>query len=194
MPHSVVFASDGSVTATDVGCDRVSSLSLGEAGSLSLKKHWSAAQGSGPANIVAHPAVRIIFVAGRLDPVVSSVRIGVASDASLTIVNALRLSSADGGISGLAIHPTGQVLFAADATTIRSVLVDDTGRLEESTIIQRTDGIIDLAVSREGAYLFGLTNTGAVTRLAIESRLSGLRRPVEVASVMKPTSMALKHC
>jgi hypothetical protein len=86
------------------------------------------------------------------------------------------------------------VLFAADATTIRSVLVDDTGRLEESTIIQRTDGIIDLAVSREGAYLFGLTNTGAVTRLAIESRLSGLRRPVEVASVMKPTSMALKHC
>ena len=60
-PHSVLFQGDATLLATDMGCDRVSSFSVAQDGSLALEKHQSTTPGSGPGVIIGHPGGKAFF-------------------------------------------------------------------------------------------------------------------------------------
>ena len=193
-PHSVLFQCDATLLATDVGCDRVSSFSLAQDGSLALEKHQGTAPGSGPGPIVGHPGGKTFFCAGSLDPIVSIFRYRKGQSDSSLASQQFRLPTTAGGISSLAMHRSGQLLFAGSAEGIWIVRIDDSGPVEgTSAQVERMNDITALAASGDGTHLVAGTLNGSLVRFDIDTARGGILSSRELASVVHPTAIALKH-
>ena len=192
FPHSVLFQDDATLLATDMGCDRLSSFSLAQDGSLTLQKHQVVSPGSGPGPIVGHPGGQASFFAGSLDPVISSLYYGEGSASPVS--QKFRLSFASSGISSLAMHPSGRLLFAGNAEGVWIVGIDGSCAIEATSgQVERMDGVTALAASADGTHLVAGARDGSLARFDIDRARGRILSSRELASVVHPTAIALKH-
>jgi len=193
-PHSVLFQGDATLLATDMGCDRVSSFSVAQDGSLALEKHQSTSPGSGPGVIIGHPGGKAFFCAGSLDPIISSFQYRKGQNGPSPAPQQFRLPTTAGGISSLAMHRSGQLLFAGSAEGIWIVRIGDSGSIEgASRQVERMDDITALAASGDGTHLVAGTLNGSLARFDIDGARGRILSSRELASVVHPTAIALKH-
>lgn len=193
LPQSVLFCSDSHLLGTDLGSDRISAFSVAAGGALSTTQHHAAAVGSGPAHIVAHPSGKLVFTAGGLDPVVSTLRYDASAEQPLECLQHLTCPSAAGGVTALAMHRSGTLLFVADlagisiARTGPSGTLDLAGRHTSSAIAP-----IALAAAPDGAHLFAL-NRSSLIRFRIDVERASLSDPVELTALGSASAIALRH-
>lgn len=194
MPRSVHFHSDGVLLGTDMGSDRLSSFSVEGNGAMRENVRHSAEPGSGPAHMVAHPRGKLYFTAGALKPVISSVQYVTAGDPLFQTVQRFQPAGTSGGITSLAIHVSGSLLFAAHALGISLVRTDASGALQRGAdSIGYVSSLSALATSSDGAHLFSLNDaTGEVIRFDVDLDRARLSRPMELARMVAPRALILK--
>lgn len=193
LPQTVLFHDDSHLLGADLGSDRISAFSVAAGGALSTAQHHGAAAGSGPAHMVAHPSGNLVFTGGGLDPVVSSLRYNASAKQPLEPLQHLTCPSAVGGVTALAMHRSGTLLFVADlagisiARTGTSGTLDFAGRQTAAAI-----ATVALAASSDGAHLFAL-NRSSLTRFRIDLERASLLDPVELTRLGSASAIALRH-
>ena len=194
-PHALHFSGDSALVAADLGSDRISSFRVTSDGALQLEARLAAAPGNGPAHMAAHPRGGLFFIAGALDPLISSVRYEPGSAHPLQPIHQLQSHRGGEGITALAMHPSGTLLFASDPRGISVVRTNTSGELEPGG--RQTEGLdapVALAVSADGAYVFALNSgSGTLNRFNIDSEHAQLAHPVKLADIDKPLAIALRH-
>jgi 6-phosphogluconolactonase len=195
LPQSVLFHPDGTLFAADLGSNRLSSFSVTRDGALSLREHHNCAPCSGPAHMVAHPSGDVLFIAGSLSPILSSIRCKFGSEQRLQSLQQVRCSEAGGGITALSMHPSGSLLFAADATGISVALTDPAGAIQLAS--RHTEGLdvpVALAVSQDGEHLVALNRgDNSLTRFDSDLKRARLSNPVRLATAFRPVAIVLRH-
>ncbi len=190
LPQSVLFHSDRHLLGADLGSDRISAFSVAAGGALSTAQHHEAAVGSGPAHMVAHPSGNLVFTAGGLDPVVSSLRFDASAKQPLEPLQHLTCPSAAGGVTALAMHRSGTLLFVADLAGISIARTSISGTLDLAG--RHTAPAIALGASSDGAHLFAL-NRSCLTRFRIDVERASLSDPVELTPLGSASAIALRH-
>jgi 6-phosphogluconolactonase len=195
QPLSVLFHQDGTLFGADQGSDRISSFAITGDGALLATEYQTFAPGSGTTHLVAHPSGDLLFIAGALRPILSSIRCQAGSQPRLRSLRQVRCSANSGGIVALAIHPSGSLLFAADATGITVVRTNSTGAIE--LMGRHTEGVdipVGLVASPDGTHLFALNRgDNSLTRFRVDFEHARLLNPVRLATVDQPTALVLKH-
>lgn len=197
-PHLVLFRDDGTLLSVDPGSHHLSTFTVTDDGALSKEAHQSTAPVGGPAHMIAHPAGGLLYVAGALEPIISSFRYHPGSSAhvkhSLELVQTLRLPT-DRGVTGLAIHPSGLHLFIGDLLGISVARTNALGELElASRAVEGVSAPAGLVASTEGAHLFTLNNeNGILTRFDVDTGRSTLSHPIELARLIRPAAIVLRH-
>jgi 6-phosphogluconolactonase len=193
-PQAIHFLDDATLLAVDAGSDRISSFSISADGALSLNAHHAASPGTGPTHIAASREGRMLFIAGSLDPAMTSLRhrSGEVSPAETT--QRLTLPATASGITALAVHPSGDLLFASDASGIWLTQVDRSGHLTAvGTAPHHAAGTVALAAASDGTHLIALSGQGSILRFQVDQPTASLASPSEVAHLDRPTAIALKH-
>ncbi len=122
-PQTVIFAPQSkTVLASDLGCDRLSLFSLDHG--IELISRIAMPQGSGPRNLTFHPDGKRLFVDHALEGALSVFTWNPTSPAS----NPRTLTRGPFG-DALAIHPAGEVLYAAGQGAITVWRVRDSGSI-----------------------------------------------------------------
>lgn len=195
LPQSVLFHLDGTLFGAEQGSNRIASFAITGDGALVATEYQTFAPGSGTTHMVAHPDCDLLFIAGTLHPILSSIRYKGSSQQRLQSLQQVRCSGNSGGIVALAIHPSGSLLFAADATGITVARTDSTGAIE--LMGRHTEGVdipVGLVASLDGSYLFAVNRgDNSLIRFHIDCKRSRLLNPVRLATVVQPAALVVKH-
>jgi len=182
-PQTVLFDSTGKrVIAADLGCDRLSVLSLDD-GLAVLARHEATA-GSGPRHMTLHPAGRLLYVGHALDGSLAC----FAYDASAgKITEQLWHVHGEFG-DALAMHPAGDFLYAAGGDMVTAWRIEPvTGalRVVHSQRVGSLGTIDGMTARSDGHRLLMVTAQGIVGMDvdAVSGRLgeAGLAVPVQRA-------------
>ena len=189
-PQMAVFDATGRrALAVDQGTEQLIVLELQDGG-LVVRQRYALDLGSGPRQMILHPAGRCLYVA-RLDGVVS----GYAYDPARGRILG-RVERLEAGIQvTLALHPSGEFLYSADDQTgIRCWKLNPAnGRLTAArTRCEGPGGVRAITVDRNGDALIALSDTvEGVVQVPIHSRSGELGRPVFAASAPGVRSIAI---
>jgi 6-phosphogluconolactonase len=202
-PSAVVFDPAGRLLTADQGNDQLSVMAISdgewrtgvppvrprETAGLQLKvaSRRAVAAGSGPSDMVLHPSGKRLYVAHALNGSVSSFGYDATAGTILDCRQTIRISIA-GDTAALAMHPSGQMLFCSHSENIQAWKIANDGSLDT------LPGIADvhanrLHVSADGENLLALTDD-AVLRIKINPATRAFARPVTVAALNKPMSIA----
>ncbi len=194
-PQAVHFYTDASILAVDATTDRISSFAVVDGEALALNAHHPTTPGSSPSHITAQPGSSLLFVAGGLDPTITSLRLQPNEPTLLLDLYRLSLPARASAISALAIHPSQSLLFACDATSIWTARVNDSGVLTVANELQH--GLkrpASLVVSQDGRYLIATDRSrGALLQFRIDPQQASLAPPIELAHMESPVAITLKH-
>lgn len=159
-PQTVLFDTTGKrVIAADLGCDRVSVLSLGDGLEVTTRHDMPA--GSGPRHLALHTAGRLLYVAHALD---SSLACFSYDAGAGKIAEQLWHVHGEFG-DALAMHPAGDFLYTAGGGAVTAWRIElATGALRKvhsigSEFLGQING---MTVRSDGRRLMILTAQGAV--------------------------------
>jgi 6-phosphogluconolactonase len=186
-PSAVMFDRVGRVLAADQGSDNLSVLSLRN-GELTVAGRCEVIAGSGPSSIALNPDGQRLYVVHALNGSVSSfgydATVGRILDRKQTV-----WASVAGEMAGLAMHPSGEMLYSShgDGVQVWKIAVD--GSLEA---VPGVEGVRAnrLHVTADGRSLLALSND-AVLGMKIDAATRALAAPVEVATVSEPVGIAI---
>ena len=183
-PSAVMFDREGRVLTADEGSDRLSVLVLTDGG-LSVAGRWDLPAGSGPSNMVLHPDGRRVYVAHAFNGSVSSYSYGAGIlDWKQTVWPGRKSEMA-----ALTIHPSGEMLYSSNGNGVQAWAIAANGGLE------RLPGIEGVRASKLHATANGDTllalDSDAVVSMKINAASRMLARPVKVASVSNPLTLAI---
>ena len=183
-PSAVKFDSEGRVLTADQGTDKLSMLTLSDGG-LRVAGRCEVTPGSGPGCMVLHPDGRRVYVGHALDAAVSSYSYDGAGilEHKQTAGTPVR-----GAVAGLAIHPSGEMLFSSHKDALLAWKVQANG-LEPLSALEGVHAN-RLHVTADGGTLLALSSD-AVLSMKINAATGSLATPVKVALLSKPLSLAL---
>lgn len=189
-PQMAVFDATGRrVLALDQGTERLIILELQDGG-LVVRQRYALDMGSGPRQMILHPAGRWLYVA-RLDGVVC----GYAYDAARgRILDRVEWVETGAQVT-LALHPSGEFLYSADDQTgMRCWKVNPAnGRLAAAQAqCESPGGVRAITVERSGSALIALSDAlEGVVKVPIHSGSGQLGQPVLAASAPGLRSIAI---
>jgi 6-phosphogluconolactonase len=193
-PQTVLFDRTGHrFLSSDLGSDRLSVFALDE-GQLHVVQRIEAHPGAGPRHMELHPDGRLLFVANELDGSLSCYRYDASAGKILDQLHRVSANHRGSGMS-MTMHPSGQFLYTA-ANGVKAWRIDTmTGALrsmhhqdEESRSLHA------IVMTAGGSSLLGLSRQSeSVVSWSIDRASGRLSRPVEVAKIQAPLSMALKY-
>jgi 6-phosphogluconolactonase len=180
-PSAVIFDAAGRVLTADEGSDRLSVFSLSN-GHLTATGRWEVPAGAGPSGIVLHR--NWLYLANTLNGTLSSFNYDQGTlDHRQTV-------SIGSELAALAVHPSGQTLYAAHGDGVRVWKIAADGGVEELSGLEGIQ-VSKLHVMPDGRSLLALSHD-AVLSMKIDGRV--LAGPVKRASVSKPVSIAVMEC
>jgi hypothetical protein len=92
------------------------------------------------------------------------------------------------------MHPSGRLLFAGNAEGVWIVGIDGSCAIEATSgQVERMDGVTALAASADGTHLVAGARDGSLARFDIDRARGRILSSRELASVVRPTAIALKH-
>ena len=187
LSSAILFERNNAFLATDMGRGRTTSLAIDEDLALALNGYHDFAQSGESIHMVVHPTAERHFVAGSHDSTISMV------SRTLHVLQELKLSSGKGS-SALAVHPSGNMLFAATTAGISVINIDNSGVLRASASFDQMPGDIDRMVcSRDGLHLFATTRSRSVFRMQINHQRNALSSPLKLASIPSLTAIAFHY-
>ena len=185
-PQTILFDTTGKrMIAADLGCDKVSVLSM-EDGLEVLARHDMPA-GSGPRHLALHPAGHLLYVAHALDGSLA----GFAYDADAgKIMHQVGLTRGECG-DALAMHPSGDFLYTAGGGLLTA------WRIEPATVALRgihsreiRGDIHGMMVRSDGRRLLALTSRG-ILEIGVDTGSGRLAEPALAVPVSGVRSIAL---
>ncbi len=178
-PSAVMFDAAGRVLAADEGSDKLTVFSLSD-GQLTAVGRRELSAGSGPSRIAMHPDGNRLYVANALNGTLSSY-----DGATLAHLGTISVGSE---VAALAMHPSGETLYSAHGDGLRVWKIASDGGMEA---LPGVEGIYisQLHVMPDGRSLLALSHD-AVLGMEIDRSGRVLSRPVTLASVPKPISIA----
>lgn len=185
-PQTVLFDTTGKrVIAADLGCDKVSVLSM-EDGLEVFARHDMPA-GSGPQHLALHPDGHLLYVARALDGSLA----GFAYDAGAgKIMYQVWQAYGEYG-EALAMHPTGDFLYTAGGGLVIAWRIEPTTGALRSVHSQGILGDIHgMTVSSDGRQLLALTSRG-ILEIGVDTDSGHLAEPVLAVPVSGARSIAL---
>lgn len=154
-PQSVIFTEAGTLIASDLGCDRLSTFSIEDG--ISVTGRIQLPAGSGPRHLAVHPHGDLLFADHALGGSASVFRrngSGLGATPLATI----------GGAFGdaLAIHPSGDFLYSAAGEVLTAWRIDlESGGLNPVHSIA-VEAVRALLAAPDGLALFALTPRGVL--------------------------------
>ena len=185
-PQTVLFDTSGKrVIAADLGCDKVSVLSM-EDGLEAFARHDMPA-GSGPRHLALHPAGHLLYVAHALDGSLA----GFAYDAGAGKIGDQVWQARGEYGDALTIHPTEDFLYTAGAGVVTAWGIEPaTGVLRRvhSQIIR--GNIHGMMVRSDGQKLLALTSKD-ILEIGVDTGSWRLAKPVLAVPVAGARCIAL---
>jgi 6-phosphogluconolactonase (cycloisomerase 2 family) len=187
-PQRVLFDSTGKrVIAADLGCDRVSVLSLDDG--LEVLARHEMPSGSGPRHLALHPDGRLLYVAHALDGLL----VCFAYDARAGKI-AEQLWQVHGEFAdAMAMHPAGDFLYTAGVGAVTAWRVEPVTGTLGMVHSQRVGsmGVADgMTVRSDGRQLLVMTAQGVVG-MDVDAIGGRLGEPVLAASLPGVRSIAM---
>jgi len=186
-PQTVLFDTTGKrVIAADLGCDKVSVLSI-EDGLEVFARHDMPA-GSGPQHLALHPAGHLLYVAHALDGSLA----GFAYDAGAgKITHQVWQERGEYGDT-LAIHPAKDFLYTAGGGLVTVWRIEPaTGALGMVQSQAISGDIHGMTVSSDGRKLMALTSKG-ILEIGVDTGSGHLAEPALAVPVSGARSIALQ--
>ena len=201
-PQMVIFDRTGRrLLSADLGSDTLSVLTLTD-NDLTITGRSNAEPGSGPRQMALHPSGRLLYVMNELDASLSC----FGYDAENGTLQERLHHAANGpnasrrGTAAMAMHPSGDLLYTSYSGSGASALtvwrIDPvSGALTpiQRTVDQMASVHIASMVSAHDSLLVLSHQAGGVLRLPVDSTTGRLSRPVQVARVNTPISLAMKY-
>jgi len=206
-PQMVMFDTSGRhLLGADLGSDRLSVFTLDD-GKLAVRNRNAAQPGSGPRHMALHPSGDLLFVANELDASVSCFRYDPMNGEILERLHHVASLPNDlyrKNVGTLAIHPSGRFLYtpnrslASGHLLANGITVWDISTTGALTPIQSwregLDFLHGMVIAPDGTSLSLLgRKSGSVLRLGIDPASGQLSKPVRVAKLQAPISLAVKY-
>jgi 6-phosphogluconolactonase len=199
-PQMVMFDRTGRrFVGADLGSDRLSVFTM-DTGGLRVVQRSEVQAGSGPWQMAFHPGGHLLFVANALAASVSCFRYDSGEGRILERTQHVSTNSSQNkNAVVMAIHPSGSFLYTANRSGSDGVTVwridPNTGALKP---IQSEAGAFlslhAMTMVKDGGSLLALNRKdGSMIRWHIDCASGLLSRPVQVARVPAPVSLALKY-
>jgi 6-phosphogluconolactonase len=186
-PSAVMFDRVGRVLTADQGSDKLSVLSL-RSGELTVGDRCEVTAGSGPTSMVLDPDGKLLYVAHALNGLLSSFDYDATVSRILDRKQAVWASGA-GEVAVLAMHPSGKMLYSSHGDGIQVWKIAANGSLNALPGVGGVHPNI-LRVAADGHSLWALSSD-AVLRMKINAATRMLAKPVKIASLCKPVSIAV---
>ncbi len=188
-PQMVVFdGTERRVLAADKGTDGLTVLELQDGG-LRVRQRYALDPGSGPREIILHPAGRWFYVAS-VDGAVCEYAYDPAGGRILGHVGRVETGA---GVT-MALNPSGEFLYTADETGVRCWQVNAAnGRLAAArSQCESPGGVRAITIENGGSALIALSDTmQGVVRMVIDPLSGRLGRAMLVASAPGLRSIAM---
>jgi 6-phosphogluconolactonase (cycloisomerase 2 family) len=185
-PHTLVFDRAGRLLASDFGADRLSVFTV-ENARLQRTAQTATDAGSGPGDCLLHPTAGMLYAWHELESALASYRYD--GDSIGEQVQRFPLPSASRG--SLALHPSGRVLYTAQAT-LRAWRVNGEGKLSllQKISVGETKQVV---AAPDGESVYTLGGPGGSIREIMTDRETGeLKGQTRVAEVNQPASLVFK--
>jgi 6-phosphogluconolactonase (cycloisomerase 2 family) len=199
-PQMVVFDKSGSrLLGADLGSDMLSVLDLSSDG-LSVTGRSQTEPGSGPRQMVLHPSGHLLYVVNELDASLSCFAYDATGGAIQKRLHHASIgSNGSRGIAAMAMHPSGKLLYTSycgsEASGISAWRIDPVSgalRPVQRSAEQMPTTQIAAMISAHDSLLV-LSHKEGVLRLPVDAASGRLSRPVQVARVKTPISLAVKY-
>lgn len=197
-PGQLAFDREGHLLTTDLGADRVTAFRpVPEA--LHVVARRPSRAGSGPSSLAFHPGSGLLFVGNALDGTIGT---HPYSPATGTIEESTLVSAAPGAsarLTGLALHPSGQILVSASQCAQRQSQLTawriDAGHatLRPCDTAPLQARVAALACTPDGQSLVALEESGSATLLHLDAASARFGSTTVIASVPDPKAVVLTH-
>ena len=186
-PQTVLFDTTGKrVIAADLGCDKVSVLSMED--SLEVFARHDMPAGSGPQHLALHPAGHLLYVAHALDGSVA----GFAYDADAGKIMHQVWQARGEYANALAMHPAGDFLYTAGGGVVTAWRIEPaTGTLRNLQSREILGNIHAMTVCSDGRQLMVLTSKG-ILGIGVDTDSGHLTEPALAVPVSEARSIALQ--
>jgi 6-phosphogluconolactonase (cycloisomerase 2 family) len=200
-PQMVMFDTTGRhLLSTDLGSDRLNVFAFANH-KLTPRDRSATQPGSGPRQMALHPAGHLIYVRNELEDSMSCYGYDAANGKitqRLQHVACSGDSNQQAGNGALAIHPSGRFLYTSNLSTspygIAVWRIDSsTGGLTPiQSLVTGMDSQHAITMVNDGSSMLVLSQTNdCILQLRIDPATGHLDRPVQVAKVAKPMSLAI---
>jgi 6-phosphogluconolactonase len=194
-PHTILFDASGRhLLSSDFGSDRLNVFAVQDA-RLERRSHRATGEGSGPGGCALHPAGSVFYAWHELE---STLACHHYDGVTGTMGDAIqRLSLPMASLHALALHPTGRMLYTAQANPneLRAWHVDvKDGCLTRSQVVRLEEVTpTRITAAPDGESLFVLDGRrGSIHKVTADRVTGELHCKAEVAVVNQPRSIALK--
>jgi 6-phosphogluconolactonase len=193
-PHTILFDGSGRhLLSSDFGSDRLSVFAV-EEGRLQRPRQRTTGDGSGPGACVLHPGLSVFYAWHELESTLACYRYDEAPGTMGEAIQRLPMRRA--AMHALGLHPTGRMLYTAQANPneLRAWRVDGEGRLSDARLVplgEATATRITVAANGESVFLLD-QQRGSVHTMTADPASGELHGRAEVARVNEPTSIAVK--
>jgi len=207
-PQTVIFDTAGRhLLGADLGSDRLNVFAL-DGDKLSIRDRSVTQPGSGPRHMVLHPAGHLLYVANHLEASLFCYGYDVANGklrGQLHHETLSRNGSAEMGLGALAIHPSGQFLYASyrpaepNRPSPEGIVAwrinPTTGALTSIQLSTEESPCINtMTMLPDGTGLLALSlECNSVVHLSINPVSGRLGAAMQVAKVSAPISLAVKY-
>lgn len=201
-PQMVIFDRTGQhLLSADLGNDTLNVLSLSDSG-LAITGRSNTEPGSGPRQMALHPSGHLVYVMNELDASLSCFGYDAKSGTLQERLHhaAIGANVSRRGTASMAMHPSGNLLYTSYSGSGASGIMvwrinPATGSLKPiqlstnqmasvpvTSMIANNDSLLVLSHQAEG-----------VLHLPVDAASGRLSRPVQVAQVKTPISLAVKY-
>lgn len=200
-PQMVIFDRSGTrLLSADLGSDTLSVMTLGDDG-LAFAGRSQAEPGSGPRQMVLHPSGHLLYVVNELDASLSCFGYDAENGALQDQLHhaSIGANSSRRGTAAMAMHPSGELLYTSYCDSGANGLAvwrvnPASGALSsvQRSVEQMSSVHVDAMVASHDSLLV-LSRTEGVLRLPLDVASGRLSRPVQVARIKQPISLAVKY-
>ncbi len=186
-PQTILFDTSGKrVISADLGCDKVSVLSMEDG--LEVFARYDMPAGSGPQHLALHPAGHLLYVTHALDGSLA----GFAYDARTgKIMHQAWLAHGEYD-DALAMHPAGDFLYTAGGGLVTAWRIEPaTGTLHRVESRGISGNIHGMTVRSDGRRLLALTSKG-ILEIGVDTGSGHLAEPALAVPMSGARSIALQ--
>jgi 6-phosphogluconolactonase (cycloisomerase 2 family) len=201
-PQMVIFDRTGQhLLSADLGNDTLNVLSLNDDG-LAITGRSNTEPGSGPRQMVLHPSGRLVYVMNELDASISCFGYDAANGTLQERLHhaAIGANVSRRGTAAMAMHPSGDLLYTSYSGSGASDIMvwrinPASGALKPvqlSTNQMASVPVTSMVASNDSLLVLSHQAEG-VLHLPVDAASGRLSRPVQVARVKTPISLAVKY-